>query len=352
MAHVVQKVKGVSIPIEIVGAIAERPDVHVGLLSVEKVPSRANRPDILKDSILREEYSPVGSYNQVVSSLIGEGYDIIHTHHNRSAVSVGLYCLGRDIIHFNTQHGHLHYTALQKVLNAATLLSTRYFSYNSAATKNSYNWIENALRSGGVHEVIHNGVDVDRLSRFRKQKYGTVRSIATAARLVPRKNLKTVVDALATVDDLELTIVGDGPSKEELQARAKQRGVTDRIRFAGYVTDREDVYRILSQADAFILPSLAEGFCVAVAEAMALGLPVVVSDIPVFHEVVGDQGLFTDPESPEMLGSILQHLIENPEEAKTRGIENRRRILRHFDLEDKAAEYVSAYRKVLRDAGA
>jgi glycosyltransferase involved in cell wall biosynthesis len=285
-----------------------------------------------------------------VDRLVEEGYDIVHTHHNRSAVGIAWQCRGRSIPHFNTQHGHIHYSTPQKAVNLATLALTEHFSYNSTVTKTSYNWVENILRSGGFHRVIHNGVDLDRLSPFRKEKYGRVDSLVTAARLIPRKNLETVIDALEEVPEIECTIVGEGPVRDKLQARAEQRGVDDRVTFTGYVQDRQDVYRILSRADAFVLPSWSEGFCVAVAEAMALGLPVVVSDIPVFHEVVGEEGVFADPERSESLADALRHLVANPEEGERRGRANRRRICRHFTLQDTAAKYVEAYRDILQAA--
>jgi len=347
VAHIVQRVGGYSIPIEIAGAISERDDVDVGLISVKEIPASRNRPDIIAPEILLKEYSPVRSYRELVEGLVEDRYDIVHTHHNRSAVGTAWHCRGHPILNFNTQHGHIHYSIPQKILNLATLTLTKHFSYNSAVTKASYNWFENILRSDGVHRVVHNGVDVDRLSHFRKENYGQIDSLAAAARLIPRKNLAAVIDALGEVPEVEFTVVGEGPEREELQARAAQRGVGERVTFTGYVQDRQDVYRILSCADAFVLPSWSEGFCVAVAEAMALGLPVVVSDIPVFHEVVGEKGVFVDPEEPQELADALNQLVSEPEQAERRGLANRHRICNHFTLQDTAAKYVEAYRDIL-----
>lgn len=347
VAHVVQRVGGYSIPIEIAGAISDRAEINVGLVSIRELPAPEDRPDIINSETVLEAHSPVRSYRRLVAELEEKEYDIVHTHHNRSAVGVAWSCRGRSLVHFNTQHGHVHYSLPQKALNLATLLLTKHFSYNSKTTKESYSWFENILRSGGFHRVIHNGVDVDRLHRFQKKEYGQVDSLVTATRLIPRKNLATVIDALRKLPELEFTIVGEGPARDELETRVEQRGVEERVTFAGYVQDRQDVYRILSRADGFVLPSWSEGFCVAVAEAMALGLPVIVSDIPVFHEVVGKAGVFVDPGSSKELAEAIQRLVENPEEAKRRGIANRRRISGHFTLKDAASKYVEAYREVL-----
>jgi glycosyltransferase involved in cell wall biosynthesis len=348
VAHVVQKVGGYSIPVEIAGAISERAEVDVGLISIRDLPAPQDRPDIINSETVLEACSPVRSYRRLVAELEEKEYDIVHTHHNRSAVRVAWSCRGRSLVHFNTQHGHLHYSAPQKALNLVTLLLTKRFSYNSKTTKESYSWFENILRAGGFHRVIHNGVDLDRLEPFQKVEYGPLRTLVTASRLIRRKNISVVLEALKSLPRLGFIIVGEGPLRKDLQTKARQMGVTEQVEFVGFVQDREDVYRILSQGDAFVHPSFSEGFCVAVAEAMALGLPVIVSDIPVFHEVVGDEGLFVNPTDPQSLERTLKWLINHPQEGEKRGLQNRHRIQAHFDLDDIASEYVETYRSILQ----
>jgi len=348
VAHVVGKIKGVSIPVELASAISQKRGVDVGLVSVTPLPSSGEEPDILTDDVIIREYSPITSYRHLIQDLIGDGFDIIHTHHNRSSLFVSLLSNFNDINHINTQHGHIHYTILQKVVNLGTLMFCNSFTYNSKNTEKSYNWIENRVRTGGHHRVIHNGVDLDRLAPFQKSEYGSMRTLVTASRLIRRKNISLVLEALQTFSSLEFVIVGDGPLRNNLERRARELGVGEQVTFEGFVQDRKDVYRILSRGDVFIHPSFSEGFCVAVAEAMGLGLPVVVSDIPVFHEVVGEGGLFIDPLNPESLKKTLRWLINNADDAETRGRRNQHRIETHFALDDIAAQYVDAYRSMLQ----
>lgn len=100
--------------------------------------------------------------------------------------------------------------------------------------------------------------------------------IVTIARLVARKQLHLLLEALAMSTDLALhaTIVGDGPERDSLEALAQKLGVAARVRFAGYV-DEATKHAILARADLFGLASAHEGFGIVYLEAMQHGLPVI-----------------------------------------------------------------------------
>src|SRR5262249_51928149 len=93
-------------------------------------------------------------------------------------------------------------------------------------------------------------------------------------RLHAVKALDTVIDALGAVPDAHVVVVGDGPERTALQAQAHAAGVAPRVRFVGYQDGTE---RYLQVADAFVLPSIAEGLPNALIEAMACALPCIAS---------------------------------------------------------------------------
>lgn len=103
--------------------------------------------------------------------------------------------------------------------------------------------------------------------------------------LEPRKGVLTLLEAFELVakesTDLALVIVGSGPARYEatLRARVAASVVPRRIHFVG-AAGREEVIRLLAGAGALVLPTQAEGLCLPILEAMALGTPVVVSDLP------------------------------------------------------------------------
>jgi glycosyltransferase involved in cell wall biosynthesis len=131
-----------------------------------------------------------------------------------------------------------------------------------------------------------------------------------------------------------------------LEALAKKEGVSNRVDFMGFLPDRESVYQEMARAGVFVFPSKGEGFCVAVAEAMAVGLPVVVSDIPVFHEVVGDAGIYVDHSSPRAIAESVAALRDDPEHTKSLGRRNYQRVHSKFTLQKTAHGYADAYRQV------
>jgi glycosyltransferase involved in cell wall biosynthesis len=111
--------------------------------------------------------------------------------------------------------------------------------------------------------------------------------LLSVGRLVPPKGLDRVIQAaphlLREFPDVRFVWVGDGAARDALAAQATEYGVGDRIVFAG---QRSDVPRFLRAADLFVFPSLFEGFGLALAEAMAWGLPVVASDGGAIPELV------------------------------------------------------------------
>jgi glycosyltransferase involved in cell wall biosynthesis len=104
------------------------------------------------------------------------------------------------------------------------------------------------------------------------------RFIVSVGRLVGAKGFDDLVDAYALADpDIPLCILGDGPERERLQARIRERGLERRILLLGYL---KNPFAVVSRADLFVSASHCEGFPNAMAEAMALGRPVVATDCP------------------------------------------------------------------------
>jgi glycosyltransferase involved in cell wall biosynthesis len=106
--------------------------------------------------------------------------------------------------------------------------------------------------------------------------------IAWAGRLAPGKGLEDLLDALGLLaaaekqgDRVELVLLGDGPARGALEARAATLGIGERIHWVGYVADRPTYLDALATCDLFVFPSPAEGFPKVILDAMAVGLPVV-----------------------------------------------------------------------------
>jgi glycosyltransferase involved in cell wall biosynthesis len=150
------------------------------------------------------------------------------------------------------------------------------------------------LRSLGRSKIniVPNSVDTDRVDRVLNELDGSRNGSFTAisvARLVEIKDPVGLMEAFgkAQLDDAKLIFVGDGELGPRLSERAAQLGYADRITFKGMVP-RDEVYRCTGAADVYLSTSRGEGLPVAVLEAMACGVPVILSDIPPHREIVRD----------------------------------------------------------------
>jgi glycosyltransferase involved in cell wall biosynthesis len=113
--------------------------------------------------------------------------------------------------------------------------------------------------------------------------------------------------------DIVYIAVGDGSDRVRLQSKAQTIGVADRSIFPGYVSesDKLDYYNL---ADVFVMPSRLEGFGYVFLEALAMGRPVIASDVDGSREAVrtGDWGLLVDPAKPDDLVAAIRSALTHP----------------------------------------
>jgi glycosyltransferase involved in cell wall biosynthesis len=163
-------------------------------------------------------------------------------------------------------------------------------------------------------ELFHeNGVVANLFGERPRRSDGKPLSLLFAGRLVPFKCADAVVEALGRLDatfPITLTIVGDGPERKPLEEQARRLGLANRVIFAGWAPHERmvDYYR---QADVFCFPSIREFGGAVVLEAMATGLPCIVTNYGGIAEYVTDQsGFRIDPTSRENLVHHLARHIE------------------------------------------
>lgn len=161
--------------------------------------------------------------------------------------------------------------------------------------------------------VIHNGAILERFHRGRTEGGKTLRLIYVG-RLIEEKGVQTILQALGYLRDADcrLTIVGDGDYRAPLQAIAKELDIDSRVQFLG---TRDDVPELLADSDVFVhLPDCAEGFGIAVVEAMASGLICVCGDRGALPEIVEDgvSGFLVKNNDPERLAEIVRAIAGNP----------------------------------------
>jgi glycosyltransferase involved in cell wall biosynthesis len=143
------------------------------------------------------------------------------------------------------------------------------------------------------------------------------RLLLFVGRLAPNKRVPLLIEAVGRLGTHEpavhAVIVGDcggaySPERDRCRERAARLGVADRLHFLGRVDEGQlrDAYR---DADALVIPSVHEGFCIPVVEAMACGTPVVAARAAALPETIGDAGLTFNPDDGEDLARVLSRLL-------------------------------------------
>ncbi len=166
--------------------------------------------------------------------------------------------------------------------------------------------------------------------------------IITVGRLAAMKGFAVLLDAVAELlaedPDVRLTIVGDGPDRAQLEARAHSELPAGAVTFAGALGP-EGVAKRLRGADLFCLPSFAEGVPVVLMEAMAAGLPVVSTAVMGIPELVRrGAGTLVPPGRADVLADALRAYVRDPEARARDGAVGREIVARDFDVDDSAGQ--------------
>jgi phosphatidylinositol alpha-1,6-mannosyltransferase len=180
--------------------------------------------------------------------------------------------------------------------------------------------------------IIYNGVETDAF--YPAPKLAGPTRLLCVGRLIERKGQQHLLRSFAALraqlgdQNLHLTLVGTGDAEEGLRQQARDLGLTEAVTFKGFVSRAEmpEVYR---QSSVFVLPSQSEGMSIALLEAMASGLPVVVTNTGGTEELVtqGQNGLIVQWADIESLTAALRLLAEDIELQQRMGAASRQMAL-------------------------
>ena len=165
----------------------------------------------------------------------------------------------------------------------------------------------------------------------------------------PRKNLPNLIESLAILQQqglpFELLKVGTDFTDEQKQTieRLQLQGV---VRYVGR-PERSSLIDLYNAADVLVFPSLFEGFGLPLLEAMACGTPVITSNVSAMPEVVGDDGLLVDPNSPESIAAAIIELYNDPI-LQTKLIERGLARVKLFTWQNTAARIAKIYEEIAR----
>ena len=201
--------------------------------------------------------------------------------------------------------------------------------------------------------IPENAIDPARFGLQVQGPAGRPVRVAFVGRLVPYKGADMLLEAAAPLvkaGRVVLDIIGDGPERAGLQARAKELGVEGGVKLEGWVPHAQLQQRLV-QSDVFGFPSVREFGGAVVLEAMALGLVPVVVDYGGPGEHVSPATGFTVPVGPREgiiagMRGVLERLAEDPSVIRPMGARARERVLSRFTWDAKARQVLEVYRWV------
>jgi glycosyltransferase involved in cell wall biosynthesis len=213
--------------------------------------------------------------------------------------------------------------------------------------------------------VVPCGVDPEEFSpEGPTPRRGRRKRVLALGRVVRRKGVDEVVEALREVPDTELVVAGGPPAGVDLLADpeltrlrelARRMRVAGRVRFLGAVR-RPDVPALIRSADAVVCAPWYEPFGIVPLEAMSCGRPVVATAVGGMKDTVvdGETGLLVPPRDPKALGAALRALLADPQAVADLGAAGRRRVLSRYTWTKVAASTAAAYREAIagREGGA
>jgi glycosyltransferase involved in cell wall biosynthesis len=178
--------------------------------------------------------------------------------------------------------------------------------------------------------------------------------LTTVAVLRPQKGIQYMIRALPTVlvskPNTYYVVVGDGVHRDTLIEEANNAGVSNRVIFTGM---RNDVIRLLTASDIFVLPTLTEALPTVLAEAMAAKIPIVASRVGGIPEMItdGQNGCLVESEDVAGLATACIDLLDHPEKRRAMGNEGWKIVHQQFNIERQVNKLEDLYLEQIRAYG-
>jgi len=336
--------------------------VEKSLMDVEKegvrvitIPSLVRRIHLFYD---------LRAFFALIKILRNERPDIVHTHTSKAGI------LGRWAAFFvrvpviiHTPHGHVFWGYFGKLKTRIFILLEKI----SALVTDRLVMLTEQEKIDHLHfhiapenkfSVVHSGINLDEFSNTSvdpaamKRRLGIPEDnliVGTVGRLTSIKGHRYLIEAARKIagsrPDTTFVILGDGELLDELKNMVTRSDIEENIKFLGW---RSDVAEVMSTFDIFALPSLNEGMGRVLVEAMALGRPIVASNIGGIPDLVVDceNGYLVPVGDVETLAARIKKLLDDPEKREEMG-ECGKKIAIDYSANAMVEEIDRLYRELL-----
>ena len=290
---------------------------------------------------------------------------IVHTHSSKAGLMGRLAAklAGAPII-VHTPHGHVFFGYFgpfkTKLFIIFEKLASRITDKIVALTnREKKDHILFKIAEEDKFSVIYSGIELNILKESSSEEKQNLKKelgipensliVGTAGRLVPVKGPEFLVKAskyiISKYPDTYFMFTGDGPLEQDLKRKALEMGISDNIIFLGW---RDDLAKIISIYDIFVLPSLNEGMGRVLVEAMALGKSIVASNVGGIPDLVihGKNGFLVPPKNPKELAKYIQVLLEDKDKREKMGLAGKE-MAYNFTSERMVEKIANLYKKLL-----
>ena len=209
-------------------------------------------------------------------------------------------------------------------------------------------------------DVIPNAIDIEKYQTsidrgLVRQRYGVgwgEKLVLCVGRLVSQKGIEYFIRAIPQIarhfPEAKYIIVGEGWSRDSLEAEARASGHANKIRFTGFASDQE-VINLMTSADVLVVPSIYEPFGIVALEGMATGVPVVASQVDGLAEIIEHDrtGIFVFPKNPESIAWGIERILSDYDHAKWMTENAKEKLHKAYSWEAVAMKTVEVYKKVI-----
>ena len=203
--------------------------------------------------------------------------------------------------------------------------------------------------------VIYNGIDLNYFHYHPVDQQNKYITIGAVSRLIPIKGIDTLIKCITYIKErfsnITFEIVGDGPERESIEKLIAKLGIDGTVKLLGR-RNPDELLKIMSKWDIFVHTSYRESFGMVVIEAMALGKPIVASNIPALREILrdGENGYLCLLGNYKDFAEKILILCKDRKKRKEFSINCRKRVEKLFEIRNKVLETEKLYYEVISES--
>lgn len=318
-------------------------------------------PELVREINLVKDFRALIKLTKYIKK---ENFDIVHTNSSKAGITGRLAAklAGTPVI-IHTVHGwayHEHMGKLKRNLYIALEKWSERFTHKliTVSDLNIKKGLADGIGNETKYETIHSGIDLNRFnpsnieSKDKKRDWNidpADKVVGSITRLseqkAPTDFIRMAKEILKNNPKVSFLLVGDGPLKDEIQNLINRLQISKKVIMTGL---RHDIPELLAIMDVFVLSSLWEGLPRVFPQAMAMGLPIVATNVDGAPEAIKDgvNGFLVPPKDFIALAKKTLQLIEDPELARKMGEHGRRMVYPDYCIENMVRRTEYLYEKL------